>query len=108
MSSQFKKGVLELVVMVIVSEDDIYGYDLVKQVSKVVDVNEGTIYPLLRRLTNEKIFETYLKESNEGPFRKYYRITKSGILAMNDLKKQWFEFSDAVNSFLTKEGNRHE
>lgn len=103
MSSQFKKGVLELVVMVIVNEQDIYGYDLVKKVSEVVDVNEGTIYPLLKRLTNEKIFETYLKESSEGPFRKYYRITKSGITEMNEVRKQWLEFSTAINTFLAKE-----
>lgn len=108
MSSQFKKGVLELVVMVIVDKDDIYGYDLVKKVSEVVDVNEGTIYPLLKRLTNEKIFETYLKESSEGPFRKYYRITKSGIIAMNEIKIQWLEFSNSINTFLAREGKNNE
>ena len=36
-----------------------YGYELVTEVS-VIDVNEGTIYPLLKRLTNEHYFETYL------------------------------------------------
>ena len=61
MNVQFKKGVLELIVLVAVNKKDMYGYELVAEVSNVVDVNEGTIYPLLKRLTNEHYFETYLK-----------------------------------------------
>ena len=58
MNAQLKKGVLELVVLESVRQRDMYGYELVEEVSKVVDVNEGTIYPLLKRLTNERYFET--------------------------------------------------
>ena len=54
MNSQFKKGVLELIVLVSVNKRDMYGYELVLEVSKVVDVNEGTIYPLLKRLKELK------------------------------------------------------
>ena len=61
MNVQFKKGVLELIVLVAVNKKDMYGYELVAEVSKIVNVNEGTIYPLLKRLTNEKYFETYPK-----------------------------------------------
>ena len=75
MNPQFKKGVLELVVLESVRKRDMYGYELVEEVSKVIDVNEGTIYPLLKRLTNEHYFETYLRESTEGPPRKYYPST---------------------------------
>ena len=53
MNPQFKKGVLELIVLESVRKKDMYGYELVEEVSKVIDVNEGTIYPLLKRLTNE-------------------------------------------------------
>ncbi len=100
MNSQFKKGVLELIVLLSVSKRDMYGYELVLEVSKVVDVNEGTIYPLLRRLTNEKYFETYLVESSEGPSRKYYKITILGKKRVKELKKTWKEFSSSVNDFI--------
>ena len=100
MNTQFKKGVLELVVMIVVSKQDIYGYELVKQVCEVVQVNEGTIYPLLKRMTNEKYFETYLRESTEGPPRKYYRITPLGLDAMNQLKSDWLQFSKQINQFI--------
>ena len=56
MNPQFKKGVLELIVLECVRRKDRYGYELVEEVSRVIDVNEGTIYPLLKRLTNEHYF----------------------------------------------------
>lgn len=108
MNSQFKKGVLELVVLIVVSKEDIYGYELVKKVSEVVHVNEGTIYPLLKRMTNEKYFDTYLQESSEGPPRKYYRMTELGRLQMRTLKQEWLEFSSQIQSFIEnfdKEGD---
>ncbi len=100
MNSQFKKGVLELIVLLSVSKRDMYGYELVLEVSRIVEVNEGTIYPLLRRLTNEKYFETYLVESSEGPSRKYYKITILGKKRVKELKKIWKEFSTSVNDFI--------
>lgn len=66
MNPQFKKGVLELIVLESVHQKDMYGYELVEEVSQVIDVNEGTIYPLLKRLTNERYFETYLRESSRN------------------------------------------
>ncbi|CCY45952.1 transcriptional regulator PadR family [Firmicutes bacterium CAG:822] len=107
MNSQFKKGVLELIVLVSVNKRDMYGYELVLEVSKVVDVNEGTIYPLLKRLTNENYFETYLQESTEGPSRKYYKITVLGQKRLKELKDVWREFSDSVNNFI-KESDENE
>ena len=105
MNAQFKKGVLELIVLLSVTRRDMYGYELVSEVSKGVDVNEGTIYPLLKRLTNERYFETYLRESTEGPPRKYYHLTAAGILYKDQLKKEWQEFSGRVNGFI-KESDR--
>ncbi len=100
MNAQFKKGVLELIVLESVRQKDMYGYELVEEVSKVVDVNEGTIYPLLKRLTNEKYFETYLRESTEGPPRKYYHVTAAGVLYRDELEKEWNELSLRVGNFL--------
>lgn len=97
---QFKKGVLELLVLLIVLKQDKYGYELVEVVSKIVDVNEGTIYPILKRLTNEGYFETYLEESKEGPTRKYYHITALGKKRCKEQKKEWEDFASNVNEFI--------
>lgn len=100
MNTQFKKGVLELMVLQAVRKRDMYGYELVEEISHAIDVKEGTIYPLLKRLTNERYFETYLRESVGGPPRKYYRLTASGILHADELKKEWLEFQQSVSKFL--------
>lgn len=101
-NTQFKKGVLELLVLLIVEKKDKYGYELVEEVSKIVDVNEGTIYPILKRLTNEGYFETYLEESNEGPIRKYYHITALGKKRSEEQKKEWDNFASSVNNFIKR------
>ena len=99
-NTQFKKGVLELIVLLCVYKKDMYGYELVSEVSKVINVNEGTIYPLLKRLTNEHYFETYLSESTEGPPRKYYRITGNGKTRTTELLQEWNEFHEQVSRFI--------
>ena len=103
MNAQFKKGVLELMVLAAVSSRDMYGYELVAEVSKVVNVKEGTIYPILKRLTNEHYFETYLRESSEGPPRKYYHLTAAGIMHLEETRKEWQEFCQNVNEFLKEQ-----
>ena len=100
MNIQFKKGVLELCVLSLLSKDDYYGYKLVKKISLNVRISEGTIYPLLRRLTKENYFETYLKESNEGPPRKYYTPTKNGYEVKDQLSNEWHDFVSRVNSLI--------
>ena len=66
MNIQFKKGVLELCVLALTAKKDRYGYELVEEISKRFEISEGSIYPLLRRLTKEGLFSTYLMESTEA------------------------------------------
>ena len=89
-----------LIVLESVRQKDMYGYELVEEVSKVVDVNEGTIYPLLKRMTNEHYFETYLRESTEGPPRKYYHLTAAGVLYRDSLEQEWNQLTEKVGAFL--------
>ena len=89
-----------MIVLELVRQKDMYGYELVEEVSKVVDVNEGTIYPLLKRMTNEHYFETYLRESTEGPPRKYYHLTAAGVLYRDSLEQEWNQLTEKVGAFL--------
>ena len=100
MNAQFKKGVLELIVLLSINKKDMYGYELIEKVSSVVDVNDGTIYPLLKRLTNEKYAETYLLESSEGPSRKYYHITDSGNAAYEKALSEWLHAKHIITMLL--------
>lgn len=100
---QFKKGVLKLCVLVLLDKKDRYGYELVQKISDQIEISEGTVYPLLRRLTKEEYFTTYLKESKEGPSRKYYSLTDKGKNYLQELLQEWKDFSNGVNQII-KEG----
>ncbi|MDF2698567.1 MAG: PadR-like family transcriptional regulator [Haloplasmataceae bacterium] len=100
---QFKKGVLELCVLAILHKKNCYGYELVHDISNSFAISEGTIYPLLSRLKSEGFVTTYLEESQEGPPRKYYQLTKTGKLFYNELKQEWITFIAGVNNII-KEG----
>ena len=100
MNTQFKKGVLEMVVLQSISKQDKYGYQLTGEVGKMMDVNEGTIYPLLKRLVNDGYCQTYLEQSAEGPARKYYRITPTGRTYLKVITEAWMDFSKRVNDFI--------
>src|SRR5208337_4152165 len=103
MNIQFKKGVLELCVLVVLCRKDSYGYELVQAISKNIDIAEGTVYPLLRRLMKEGYFTTYIQESGEGPARKYYQITDKGRAYEAVLKAEWTRFVAGVSSLIGKE-----
>ena len=103
MNIQFKKGVLELCVLALLDKKDCYGYELVEKISKYIDISEGTIYPLLRRLQKEGYFTTYLKESTEGPPRKYYVLTKIGKTTKDELFKEWIFFNNGVKQLIQGE-----
>lgn len=100
MSTQLRKGVIEICVLTLINDRDMYGYEIVENISRVMSVKESTIYPLLRRLTTEGNFETYMMKSEGGPDRKYYRITGYGRDNLRTLVKEWDEFVRDVNLIL--------
>lgn len=100
MGAQLKKGVLEMVVLSKIDYMDSYGYDIYQEISKNMAISESTIYPILRKLTNDGLCETYLKESKEGPPRKYFRITREGKRHLLDQIKDWQKFQRVVNIMI--------
>ena len=100
MNSQLKRGTLELCALSVVSRGDCYGYELVNRVSDCIEVTEGTIYPLMKRLKDGGLIESYIVESSEGPPRKYYKITEAGKEELERLSREWFEFTESVNTLL--------
>lgn len=109
MNIQFKKGALELCVLGLLNKKDYYGYELVRKISDQIEISEGTIYPLLRRLSKEMYLTSYLKESSEGPPRKYYQLTDTGRMNLEEMLTDWKGFTEAVNYLIDdKEGDDNE
>jgi PadR family transcriptional regulator, regulatory protein PadR len=100
MNVQFKKGVLNLCVLVLLDKQDRYGYELVQKISNQISISEGSVYPLLRRLTKEGYFTTYLQESSEGPPRKYYKLTDTGRTYLHEQLEEWRNFTEGVNTLI--------
>jgi PadR family transcriptional regulator, regulatory protein PadR len=98
--TQLRKGVLELCVLELLSQGDSYAYEIASKLAEAIGMGEGTVYPLMRRLSAENLVETYLVESTSGPSRKYYRLTRAGKAALADQRRAWRAFSAAVDAVL--------
>lgn len=92
------KGVLALTLLRLLAAEESYGYEIVRrlQVSGLVHVKEGTVYPALSRLERDGYVSTRLVPSNAGPARKYYRPSPSGEALLERLEASWDELVRAV------------
>lgn len=106
MNAQFKKGVLELCVLSRLKKGDTYGYELAEKISSRIDIAEGTLYPLLRKLKDDGLCDTYLSDDSSGPPRKYYRLTEAGREAERRLRAEWLSFVKQVGMLM--EDDDHE
>ena len=97
---QLKKGVLGLCVLALLSRGDSYAYEIASRMADAVDMGEGTIYPLMRRMQSDGLVVTYLEESPSGPPRKYYRITETGRSRLAEQIAEWRGFTAAVDGLI--------
>ncbi|MBQ9030914.1 MAG: PadR family transcriptional regulator [Parasporobacterium sp.] len=100
MDAQFKKGVLELIVLASLLDADRYGYELTEQISREMEVTAGTLYLILKRLKDAGYLTTYLQESSGGPARKYYRLTEEGRQYHDHKKQEWILFTRKVEKLI--------
>ena len=97
--AQMRKGVLELCVLSIISQEEVYPSDILKKLKEAkLIVVEGTLYPLLSRLKNAELLSYEWKESTAGPPRKYYSLTDHGTNFLNGLKETWNDLNSAVTT----------
>jgi PadR family transcriptional regulator, regulatory protein PadR len=103
MNLQYKKGVVELCVLSMLYRRDCYGYDVSESISKHIDIADGTVYPILRKLKSDGMVTTYLSEESGGPPRKYYALTKLGNEEYLSAKKDWLNFIKSIERILDDE-----
>ena len=94
-----KKGVLELCILHVVAGGEYYGYEIMKKVTEAFpDINESTVYAILRRLRSDGCTESYTGEVSGGPTRKYYRITPEGRSKLEKMQLEWEELLKSLKS----------
>ena len=102
---QFKKGALEFIVLGILDGQERYGYELIGQLNAYKNIlgeaKEGTLYPVLYRLSAEGLVAfRQAEKTGRGSPKKYYSLTDAGRAALKGLKDFWFRFSDTVDNIM--------
>ena len=106
--AQMRKGVLEYCILSVLENNDAYVAEILNTLKDAkMLVVEGTIYPLLTRLKNAGLLGYRWEESTSGPPRKYYGLTETGKLFLNELNTTWSELQNAVY-LVTSKNNKNE
>ena len=108
LDKQLKKGVLAIVILKLIGDEDRYGYDLMKTMDEksggFYEVREGSLYPVLYRLEDQGLVKCYRKEGGTRSVpRKYYSITEIGKKALVEQIEQWNTFKLSTEQLLSKE-----
>lgn len=100
MDKNYIGGSSNLLVLSLIHKRDMYGYEIIKELEilseQVFQFKEGTLYPILHRFENAGWIESYLKIAGNGKERKYYKITKSGIMQLEIEQEQFEVFRESV------------
>jgi PadR family transcriptional regulator PadR len=106
--AQMRRGAIEYCVLALLRDKDRYGFELTRSLSEAdgLVTSEGTVYPLLSRLRNDGLVESFWQESSQGPPRRYYRLTKDGRSALESFTVQWRRFRDAVDQLIANGGGQ--
>jgi PadR family transcriptional regulator PadR len=101
-NTQLLKGVLDLAVLAVVSDEDGYGYDVVRRLrdAGLTDIGDASVYGTLRRLFSAGALTSYVVPSEEGPHRKYYGLNASGRELLETQTKDWRGFAQTMSDLL--------
>ena len=99
MDTQLKKGLLDVYILKCLNEEDSYGYKLINDICKHIEVSESTLYPVLKRLEEHEYLSIY-KEEHNNRLRKYYKITPSGKKRLKELIVEVKKLSQVINFLI--------
>ena len=110
---QLKRGVLEIVVLKLISQGRTYGYELISRLDQesggLFKLKEGTLYPILYRLEDDSLIKSeWSIPAGRSISKKYYVITGSGKDALHELTGLWGQFSSCVDQILQKGDVTHD
>mgnify|MGYP004662776987 FL=1 len=97
-------GSITLLVLSLLRGGDMYGYEMISELSRRSDrtfeLKEGTLYPILHGLEQDKCVSAYEKEAPTGRKRKYYHITRRGLELLEQKQEEWRFFTGKVNGVV--------
>lgn len=100
-SAQMRKGTLELSVLLVILDNEVYASDILQKLKEQnLLVVEGTLYPILSRLKDAELVTYTWVESKDGPPRKYYKLTAKGGEACDKMKENWSAINMSINQLI--------
>jgi PadR family transcriptional regulator PadR len=95
--AQLLKGTTTLLVLTVLRDGELYGYEIAQTIRDrsggAFIPSEGALYPALHALEADGALEASWRESDRGPRRRYYKITKAGLGMLEDHAQEWAAFS---------------
>lgn len=100
--SQLKKGLVEFAVMAALGDGEAYGYQIVQRLATEdgLAASESTVYPILARLTKERLLSVRTADSPSGPPRRYYRLTSDGHGRLAEMAAHWSGVCSSIDRLL--------
>jgi len=102
-SKEIKRGAASLAIVAILDEQTAYGYEIVKTLGErasFLQLEQGTVYPLLRRLEKRKLLESEWNYDDPTKPKKYYKLTADGKMALQMMTETWSVLSDELRRLL--------
>lgn len=97
------KGSTDLLVLTLIEKEPMYGYQIIKELSKksenIFNLQEGTLYPILHALEEKNYISSYW-DATTSKKRKYYTITKEGKKHLKNKNEEWKTYTNGVNSVI--------
>ncbi|MDH6342151.1 PadR family transcriptional regulator PadR [Parabacteroides sp. PFB2-12] len=96
--SQVKKGTLAFILLNLLKDKEMYGYEIIDQISRqvAIDIAEGTLYPLLNRLKTDGLVDSKWVEQQSGIPRKYYTLTLTGKATLDEMSEFWNSLDKSI------------
>lgn len=104
-SKEVKRGAVTLAILALLSKKRAYGYETVKILDEKMSflaLEQGTVYPLLRRLEKRELLKSEWDYMDPTKPKKYYTITKEGLMALGAMAKDWSRLSREMREILTE------
>ncbi|QIN91156.1 PadR family transcriptional regulator (plasmid) [Clostridium perfringens] len=103
MDREILKGSLEIILLSLLKNNAMYGYEISKEIKNITDnvliLGEGTLYPALKRLKEKNLIQDYFIETNSSKKkRKYYKITEAGLIELNLKLKDFYLISNLIEN----------
>lgn len=102
--TQLRKGILEIVVLNLLAEGRLHGYEMVQRLRQVngLNIREGNIYPILARLETDDLVVSDTEPSRDGPPRRTFSLTNKGRQTLSSMNEHWDQMVESIRQIKGK------